>query len=76
MPENLKFISSETMIKGGRYEEKTDEWFEKNNTDVNLYQVHGHRNLYEIDINEFKHSFNLNEYVEFGDNLRILEIEK
>lgn len=76
MPKNLKLIASKEMIRGGKYEENVDAWFEKNNTDKHLYQIHGHRNLYNVQVNEFPHSFNLNEAVEFGENLRIIEISK
>ena len=73
---NLKLIASKEMIRGGKYEENVDAWFEKNNTDKHLYQIHGHRNFHNVQVNEFPHSFNLNEGVEFGENLRIIEISK
>ena len=75
MPTHLQCIAAQEMIRGGKYEEDIDTWFEKNNCDENLYQVHGHRNLFNHPIDKFKHSFNLNEAVEFGENLRIMEVE-
>lgn len=75
-PKVLKFISTNEIIKGKKYEDDIDKWFEQNNTDSSLYQIHGHRNFYNYDINQFKHSINLNEPVEFGENLRIIEISK
>ncbi len=76
MPENLQFIASYEMIRGGKYEDNIDKWFEKNNKNQNLIQVHGHRNHYDISINQFPHSINLNESVEFGKSLRIFEVSK
>ena len=75
MPTHLQCIATQEMIRGGKYDEDVDAWFEKNNCDENLYQIHGHRNLFNHPINKFKHSFNLNEAVEFGENLRIMEVE-
>ena len=75
MPTHLQCIATQEMIRGGKYDEDVDAWFEKNNKDENLYQIHGHRNLFNHPIDKFKHSFNLNEAVEFGENLRIMEVE-
>ena len=74
MPEYLKFIPSHELIRGGKYEDDIDKWFEQNNKNSNLIQIHGHRNSYNYSMNEFKNIINLNEYVEAGENLRILEI--
>ena len=74
MPANLKFIASTEMIKGGKYEDQIDEWFEANNSDPNLIQIHGHRNLYNTEITEYPHSINLCDKVECGENLRIVEL--
>ncbi len=76
MPETLKLIASQELIRGGKYEDNIDEWFEKNNKNENLIQIHGHRNEYHTNMCEFPHSFNLNDKVEFGGELRILEITK
>lgn len=76
MPKHLKFIAAHEFIKGGKYEEPIDEWFENNNENPKLYQIHGHRNILKIEMNKFGHSINLNEDIEFGGNLRILEITK
>ena len=74
MPKYLKFIPSHELIRGGKYEDDIDKWFEKNNTNPNLIQIHGHRNSYNYSMQEFKSIINMNEYVEAGENLRILEI--
>lgn len=76
MPTHLQCTASQEMIRGGKYEEDVDLWFETNNHDENLYQVHGHRNMFDHPIDKFTHSFNLNEAVEFGENLRIMEVTK
>lgn len=75
MPTHLQCVATSEMIKGGKYEDDIDEWFEQNNKNENLYQIHGHRNSFNHPIDKFTHSFNLNEAVEFGENLRIMEVE-
>ena len=47
--------------------------FEK---DIDVIQIHGHRNIYEYPVDKFKKSFNLNSAVEFGEPLRIMKISK
>lgn len=74
LPEKLKLIASQEFIRGGKYEDDIDKWFEQNNTDDNLIQIHGHRNQYKVDVCQYPHSINLNEAVEFGENLRIFEV--
>ena len=76
MPDKLKLVASDEFIKGGKYEDNIDVWFEKNNTNDKLIQIHGHRNEYSIEMTDFAHSINLNDKVEFGKDLRILEITK
>ena len=76
MPENLGVIASDSFIKPRKYEEPIDEWFNENHKDENLWQVHGHRNLLGIDAMKYPHSINLCHEVEFGKELRILEITK
>lgn len=76
LPENITFVSTVQMINGvGKYEEmlSCNEAF-LNSTDSNVYQVHGHRNteLHPIEINE--RCFNLCDEVEFGGNLRCLQL--
>lgn len=73
-PKKLRFVPSQDMIKGGKYEDDIDTWYEENNTDV--IQIHGHRNLYEYPVDKFTKSFNLNSGVEFGEPLRIMQISK
>lgn len=75
MPEQLKFIATSEMIKNGKYEDNIDEWFEENNSDPDLIQIHGHRNFYQTEIQKYPHSINLCDKVEFGGNFRILELE-
>ena len=79
MPENLQKVKADTFIKGnGKYEDPIDEWWEKNEGQRNpdLYQIHAHRNITNMPIHPVEHSFNLCDEVEFGGNLRILEIYK
>lgn len=74
LPYNLTFVGTEQMIKGvGKYEESdyVDEQFTRN-TNPNQYQIHGHRNVTGADIKTSERTFNLEDGVEFGGNLRCL----
>lgn len=73
-PENPVFMSSYEMIHGDKYENNIDEWYEQHYDGV--IQIHGHRNLMDVGAVEYPHSINLNDSVEFGADLRILEISK
>lgn len=72
------FMSTQEMIKGvGRYEELDDVYESWNkNTDSNDVLIHGHRNLFKIDTKVSDKIYNVCSDVEFGGNLRILEITK
>lgn len=72
--EKMRFIASYDMIRGSKYEDDIDTWYESKDTDV--IQIHGHRNQYEYPVDKFTKTFNLNSYVEFGESLRIMEISK
>ena len=76
MPKSIMKVSAETFIKGSKYEDPVDEWFTKNNADNDLYQIHGHRNIDHIAADAFEHSINLCDEIEFGKDLRVLEISK
>ena len=73
-PSNLRMVATHDMIKGGKYEDDIDTWYEESNTDI--IQIHGHRNMYEYPVDKFTKSFNLNSAVEFGESLRIMQISK
>jgi tRNA splicing ligase len=76
IPDNLIFISCNQFTHGvGKYDEIeqiSDSWVK--NTKENYYQVFGHRGYKDIQVND--RVYNLEGSVEFGDNLRILEIYK
>lgn len=79
LPDDIIKTSANTYIRSnGKYEDPIDEWFEKNegNRNPDLYQIHAHRNINDIAMHPFEHSFNLCDKVEFGGNLRILELIK
>jgi hypothetical protein len=79
LPKDLSKIASYTFIhSNGKYEDEIDEWWEKNEgiKNPNIYQIHAHRNIQKLSIHPFEHSFNLCDNVEFGGDLRILEIIK
>lgn len=78
VPENLLKIATEQMIKGvGVYSESdaVDHAFTAN-TDENTYQIHGHRNVVNTDIQVTKRTYNLEGAVEFGGELRVIQITK
>ncbi len=76
VPENLTKIATEQMIKGvGSYNDadKVDLAF-LSNTDVDTYQIHGHRNITHSPIMTTERTFNLEGKVEFGGHLRAVQI--
>lgn len=76
MPDQLQLVATEQLINGvGDYNVQIDELFDENEKESNIIQVHAHRNTFDIDnINE--KSYNLEGKVEFGGDLRVLQITK
>ena len=75
MPEELQLVSTSQFINGvGDYNVQIDEIFSENQKDTDIIQVHGHRNTFEID--NCSHSYNLEGKVEFGGELRVLQLNK
>ena len=78
IPENMTFLATEQIIKGvGRYDEYiqvADTWM--NTTNENQYQIFGHRNTKSDPIKMRDRVFNLEGKVEFGEYLRILELDE
>lgn len=78
MPNNLSFVATEQMIKGvGNYNdfEKVADTFVET-TDENVYQIHGHRNTKRLPIRVNDKVFNLEGAVEFGGDLRCVQVDK
>ncbi len=77
LPEKFVFISAQDLLRG-KYEDPVDEWFENNELAKNpdLIQIHAHRNTLKVPMKASANSYNLCEDIEFGGNLRILEISK
>ena len=76
IPENMTFVATRQMIHGvGTYADgdKVDESFMKNTRD-NCYQIHGHRNVRQSPVQVNERCFNLEGKVEFGGNLRCVDI--
>ena len=73
--EQIYWIPSHQFIKGiGNYGDDIDSlWNEQSKK--NEYQVHGHRNKLKLPIQNDR-SFNLEGSVEYGESLRILELDK
>ncbi|MCM1050041.1 MAG: AAA family ATPase [Clostridiales bacterium] len=78
MPKNLSFVATDQMIRGvGGYNdfEKVAETF-VNTTPENTYQIHGHRNTKRVPIKVNERVFNLEGRVEFGGELRCVQVDK
>lgn len=74
IPEELQLIATDQFIHGvGDYNLDIDTYFANSNN--NIVQVHGHRNMFEID-NVDNFSYNLEGKIEFGGNLKVLELSK
>jgi predicted kinase/predicted phosphodiesterase len=74
MPSDLQNVATEQLINGvGDYNVDIDDVWAKNYKDV--IQIHGHRNTFEIDDVDNK-SYNLEGKIEFGGNLKVLQLEK
>lgn len=78
LPKNLSFVATDQMIRGvGGYNdfEKIAETF-VNTTPDNVYQIHGHRNTKRLDTKVNDRVFNLEGRVEFGGELRCVQVDK
>lgn len=70
---NFPLVSEYGFVLGsGDIETDVDKEFSTNESSI--YQVHGHRNPYDISITEYSNSFNLEGAVEEGGHLRCLEL--
>ena len=75
VPEELQLVATEQFIHGvGDYNVQIDEVFNGNEKNTDVIQIHGHRNIFEVDGTEC--SYNLEGKVEFGGNLKILQLSK
>ena len=78
MPKNLSYVATDQMIRGvGGYNdfEKIAETF-VNTTSDNVYQIHGHRNTKRVPTQVNERVFNLEGRVEFGGELRCVQVDK
>lgn len=78
LPKNLSFVATDQMIRGvGGYNdfEKIAETF-INTTSDNVYQIHGHRNTKRLDTKVNDRVFNLEGRVEFGGELRCVQVDE
>lgn len=75
MPEQLMLVATEQFIDGvGDYSIDIDQIFTENATDNSLFQIHAHRNSFEIDNAGL--SYNLEGKIEFGGHLKVLQLTK
>lgn len=78
LPKNLSYVATDQMIRGvGNYNdfEKVAETFLTTTPD-NVYQIHGHRNTKRLPVKVNDRVFNLEGRVEFGGDLRCVQIDK
>lgn len=78
LPDNLTFVATDQMIRGvGNYNdfEKIAETFAEK-MPSNYYQIHGHRNTKQVPICVNDRVFNLEGRVEFGGDLRCVQLDK
>lgn len=78
LPDNLTFVATDQMIHGvGNYNdfEKIAETFAEK-MPSNYYQIHGHRNTKQVPICVNNRVFNLEGRVEFGGDLRCVQLDK
>jgi predicted kinase/UDP-2,3-diacylglucosamine pyrophosphatase LpxH len=78
LPSEIEKVSNNTFIRGvGKYEdsEVVDDSFVKL-TGSNTYQIHGHRNQHNVTTSNTKRTFNLEGKIEFGGNIRVVELSK
>lgn len=77
LPDNLTFVATDQMIHGvGNYndfETIADTFYKK--MPSNYYQIHGHRNTKQVPIRVNDRVFNLEGRVEFGGDLRCVQID-
>lgn len=79
LPSNLSLVNTDQMIRGvGQYPDmiQVNNSFAEQNWDKEVYQVHGHRNIEQVPIKVNNRCFNICEHIEFGGNLRVLELDK
>ena len=78
LPNNLTFVATDQMIHGvGNYNdfEKIAETLAEK-MPSNYYQIHGHRNTKQVPIRVNDRVFNLEGRVEFGGDLRCVQLDK
>lgn len=86
VPDYLSLVSTSQFIKGvGVFRTPIDEIFTRNTRNLNVIQLHGHRNIEDNieedieednEIQELPYSFSLEDRVEFGGNLKVVEINE
>lgn len=78
IPKNMLYLATEQLIKGVGYYEDVEVVNNSfiNNTDENTYQIHGHRNPYELPTQINDRCYCLEGQVEFGGNLRTVILSK
>ena len=78
LPDNLTKMATTQMINGvggyNDFETVAQTWMDT--TKDNQYQIHGHRNTKSLDIRVRDRVFNLEGDVEFGGDLRVVELDE
>lgn len=75
MPECLQLISTNQFINGvGKFQIEIDKIY-TNNLQDDVIQIHGHRNIEYSNDNKERKSYSLEDKVEFGQNLVVIELD-
>lgn len=78
-PEKLLLVPTRQIIHGvGKYSEYLEctKWWQSFNNSQGIIQINGHRNIERLDIDHSEFCYNLEGQVEFGGDLRIVQLSK
>lgn len=76
LPTGVTYVSIKDFVKGNKYSDDVDKWYNSNYKELMPVQVHGHRNQYEYPPTQFEYSVNLCNPVESGAPLVVMEVNK
>lgn len=78
-PQNLMYVPTHQLLYGsGKYQDMelvAETWKRSNVTDP-IIQVHGHRNVHSVDAKVNEYYYVLENQIEYGGNLRVLQLTK
>lgn len=75
LPDDVFRMSMHDFVKGNKYSDDVDSWYNAQAESWMPVQVHGHRNQYKYHPTKFTDSINLCSPVEFGGPLMVMEVD-